>query len=73
VNRPSVEALRPDHGWGNSRHTQSCRTRQERKCGDKGERMHATGIVEEKTEGTLEIQRVLNSGEGEKTFVLDFR
>jgi hypothetical protein len=30
------------------------------------ERGHATGIVEEKTEGNLEIQRVLNSGEGEK-------
>jgi hypothetical protein len=45
VNRPSVEALRPDHGWGNSCHTQPCRTRQERKCG--GERGHATGIAEE--------------------------
>jgi hypothetical protein len=30
------------------------------------ERGHATGIAEEKMEGTMEIQRVLNSGEGEK-------
>jgi hypothetical protein len=29
-------------------------------------RGHATRIVEEKTEGTLERQRVLNSGKGEK-------
>jgi hypothetical protein len=58
VNRPSVEALRPDHRWGNSHHTQSCRKRQERKCGEgKGEkRTRVIGIAEEKPGGTLEIQ-----------------
>jgi hypothetical protein len=30
VNRPSIKALIPDHGWGNSCHTQS--------CGEKGKR-----------------------------------
>jgi hypothetical protein len=37
VNHPSVESLRCDHIWGNLCHTQPCRTRQERKCGGKGE------------------------------------
>jgi hypothetical protein len=30
VNRPSVKALRPNHGRGNSRHTQSCREKGKR-------------------------------------------
>jgi hypothetical protein len=30
VNHPSVKSLRPDHGWGNSRHTQSCREKGKR-------------------------------------------
>jgi hypothetical protein len=30
VNLPSVKALTPDHGRGNSRHTQSCREKGKR-------------------------------------------
>jgi hypothetical protein len=30
VNRPSVKAPRPDHEWGNSCHTQSCREKGKR-------------------------------------------
>jgi hypothetical protein len=50
VNCPSVKALRPDHGWGNSHHTQSCREKGKRGSvvdGRKRERARATGIVKE--------------------------
>jgi hypothetical protein len=65
VNLPSVEALKPDHGWGNSCHMQSCRKRQERKCGKtRGENTRDRDRGRE-LGGTLEIQGVLNRGEGE--------
>jgi hypothetical protein len=65
VNRPSIEALIPDHGWGNSCQTQSCRKRKERKCGGKEEKNTCDGYHRRKTGGTMEIQGVLNRGEGE--------
>jgi hypothetical protein len=72
VNRPSVKSLRPDHGWGNSCHTQSCREK-----GKRGsvvrvvERAHAIGIVEENWRNSG------NTGSSEHrrrrvTFVLDY-
>jgi hypothetical protein len=53
VNRPSVTAPRPDHGWGNSRHTQSCREKGKRGSVVKEEkegRARATEIAEENRE-----------------------
>jgi hypothetical protein len=72
VNRPSVKALRPDHGWGNSRHTQSCREKGKRGSVVKGrERARATGIAEENWRNSG------NTGSSEHrrrrvTFVLDY-
>jgi hypothetical protein len=56
VNCPSVEALRPNHGWGNSRHMQSCRKRKEMKCGEKEERIRTIGIAEENREEILKYR-----------------
>jgi hypothetical protein len=65
VNRPSVEALKPDHRRRNLRHMQYCRKRQERKCGGgRGGNTHDRDC-RRKTRGTLGIQGVLNKGEGE--------
>jgi hypothetical protein len=68
VNRPSVKTLRPDHGWGNSRHTQSCREKgkrgsvveEKRKEGE-----HATGDRRRELEKLWNHRELLNIGEGE--------
>jgi hypothetical protein len=65
VNRPSVEALRPDHGWGNSRHTQSCRKGKKGSVGNGGGENTRDRDRGREPGGTLEIQGVLNRGEGE--------
>jgi hypothetical protein len=47
ANRPSVEALKPDHGQGNSFHMQSCREKGKRgSVVGGGGRAGATGIAE---------------------------
>jgi hypothetical protein len=65
VNHPSVEVPRPDHRMEEfALHATLQNKARKEAWGIRG-RGHATGITGEKTEGTLEIQRVLNSGEGE--------
>jgi hypothetical protein len=72
VNCPSVKALRPDHGRGNSRHTQSCREKGKRGSVVKsGDRARTTGIAEENWRNSG------NTGSSEHrrrrvTFVLDY-
>jgi hypothetical protein len=65
VNRPSVEAPRPDHGWGNSHHTQSFRKGKKGSVGKGEKRGCKRQGSQKKTGGALEIQGVLNRGEGE--------
>jgi hypothetical protein len=68
VNLPSVKSLTPDHGRGNSRHTQSCREKGKRGSvveGRKRERERARQGSRKRTGETLETQGVLNIGEGE--------
>jgi hypothetical protein len=64
VNRPFIEALRPDHRWGNSCHTQSCRKDKKGSVGNGRESARDRDRGREPG-GTLEIQGVLNRGEGE--------
>jgi hypothetical protein len=64
VNRPSVKDLRPDHGWGNSHHTQPARKGKERSV-EEGEGEHARQESWKENGGTLKLQRVMNRGEGE--------
>jgi hypothetical protein len=72
VNHTSVKALRPDHGRGNSCHTQSCRDKGKRGSVVKGrQRERATGIIEENWRNSG------NTGSSEHrrrrvTFVLDY-
>ena len=67
VNLPSIEALRPYHGWGNSRHMQSCGKKARKEVwGNRGGRENMRDRDRGREPGgTLEIQGVLNKGEGE--------
>jgi hypothetical protein len=65
VNHPSVEALRPDHGWGNSCHTQSCRKGKKGSVGKREEEEMRDRDRGREPRGTQEIQGFLNRGEGE--------
>jgi hypothetical protein len=62
VNRPSVEALRPDH-CGGIRATRDLAGQSKKGSVGRGER--TTGITEGEPEELWKIQRVLSRGEGE--------
>jgi hypothetical protein len=72
VNRPSVDALRPDHGRGNSHHTQSCRKGKKGSVGNGGRENTC-----DRDHGREPGRNSGNTGSSEQrrrvTFVLDFR